>query len=241
LRELTLLDSQHPVFPHPENALRDPDGLLAVGGNLSVNTLLSAYHQGIFPWYEEGQPVLWWSPAPRAVLFPEHLHVSRTLRRSWRRGDWRVAVDTSFLQVVESCAAPRAKASGTWITPEMKAAYLALHRSGHAHSVEIWSRDRLVGGLYGVMVGSVFCGESMFSREPDASKVALTALAGMLLDQSSDSLIDCQIINEHLLSLGAVAIPRREFLARLMLLRDRKFDWSAVNPAKALSKLMSDR
>ncbi len=238
MRDLTLLDSKHPVFPHPENALRDPDGLLAVGGNLSSNTLLAAYQQGIFPWYEAGQPLLWWSPDPRAVIFPEQISVSRSLRKSWRRNEWTIKIDHDFLQVIENCAAPRIQGhGGTWITMEMKLAYLALHRAGHAHSVEVWHHNQLVGGLYGVMVGSLFCGESMFSRQRDASKVALTALSGMLQQRHSDSLIDCQVSNDHLLSMGAVTISRREFLARLANLRVKLFDWNAVNIDSALTKL----
>lgn len=239
MRDLTLLDSQDPVFPHPENALRDPEGLLAVGGNLASNTLLSAYQQGIFPWYEAGQPLLWWSPDPRAVIFPERVAISRSLRKSWRRSEWAVKIDHDFLQVIENCAAPRIQGSGgTWITTEMKLAYLALHRAGHAHSIEIWHHNQLVGGLYGVMVGSLFCGESMFSRQRDASKVALAALSGILHQQSTDSLIDCQLSNAHLLSMGAVTIPRREFLARLANLRGKLFNWHAVEIDSALTKLM---
>ena len=238
MHELTLLDTRDPVFPYPENALREPDGLLAVGGNLYSGTLLSAYQQGIFPWYESGQPLLWWSPDPRAVIFPEQIIVSRSLRKTWRRNDWSIKVDRDFVRVIENCAAPRAKDhGGTWITPEMKLAYLALHRAGHAHSVEVWSHNQLIGGLYGVMIGNLFCGESMFSQQPDASKVALTVLAGILQQQNRDSLIDCQVSNNHLLSMGAVSISRREFLARLTSLRTKLFDWNAIDTDSALSKL----
>jgi len=239
LPELTQLDYVNPEFPDPEQALRDPDGLLAVGGNLSISTLLSAYHQGIFPWYENGQPVLWWSPDPRAVLFPEKVRISRSLRKTWRRNNWQIRIDSDFQQVVENCAAPRSKSrGGTWITPEMLQAYLALHLSGHAHSVEVWDNNHLIGGLYGVSVGNLFCGESMFSFAPDASKIALVTLAGIMRQRSGDSLIDCQISNDHLLSMGATNIPRREFLARLADLRDNVFDWGGANPMDILSKLM---
>ncbi len=239
MHELTLLDTQTPVFPHPENALREPDGLLAVGGNLCSDTLLSAYQQGIFPWYESGQPLLWWSPDPRAVIFPEQIIVSRSLRKSWRRNEWAIKIDSDFLQVIENCAAPRGKGhAGTWITREMKLAYLALHQAGHAHSIEVWNHNQLVGGLYGVMVGSLFCGESMFSRQRDSSKVALIVLGGILQQQHADSLIDCQVSNGHLLSMGAVTISRREFLARLTKLRSKLFDWNAVHIDSALTKLM---
>lgn len=237
--ELTQLDYVNPEFPDPEQALRDPDGLLAVGGNLSISTLLSAYHQGIFPWYENGQPVLWWSPDPRAVLFPEKVRISRSLRKTWRRNNWQIRIDSDFQQVIENCAAPHSKSrGGTWITPEMLQAYLALHLSGHAHSVEVWDNNHLIGGLYGVSVGNLFCGESMFSFAPDASKIALVTLAGIMRQRSGDSLIDCQISNDHLLSMGATNIPRREFLARLADLRDNVFDWGGANPMDILSKLM---
>lgn len=237
--ELTQLDYVNPEFPDPEHALREPDGLLAVGGNLSISTLLSAYHQGIFPWYENGQPVLWWSPDPRAVLFPEKVKISRSLRKTWRRNDWHIRIDSDFEQVVTNCAAPRSKShGGTWITSEMLQAYLALHLSGHAHSVEVWDNERLIGGLYGVSVGNLFCGESMFSFVPDASKIALVTLAGLMRQRSGDSLIDCQISNDHLLSMGATNIPRREFLVRLANLRDKVFDWGGANPHDILSKLM---
>ncbi|TNE77914.1 MAG: leucyl/phenylalanyl-tRNA--protein transferase [Gammaproteobacteria bacterium] len=238
MHELTLLDDINPAFPHPDNAMREPDGLLAVGGNLSTSTLLSAYRQGIFPWYESGQPLLWWSPDPRAVLFPEQIRISRSLRKSWRRSQWSIRIDSDFSQVVKNCAAPRSgELGGTWITPQMQQAYLALHRAGHAHSVEVWDSDQLVGGLYGVLVGNLFCGESMFSFAADASKVALVVLAGMLQQYSQDSLIDCQISNDHLVSMGSTNIPRREFLARLVSLRDKPFNWNAADPADGLSKL----
>ena len=238
MHELTRLSDIDPVFPPPDYALREPDGLLAVGGNLSKRTLLSAYYQGIFPWYEDGQPILWWSPDSRAVLFPEHIYISRSLKKSWRRQNWKIRLDSDFQQVIDSCAAPRNGAnSGTWITGEMRQAYLALHQSGHAHSVEVWRDNCLVGGLYGIMVGHLFCGESMFSRERDASKAALVVLAGILQSQGPDSLIDCQVSNKHLVSMGAETIPRREFLARLNSLRDKTFNWRAVNPEKGLSKL----
>lgn len=239
MHELTRLNDNNPIFPLPEYALREPDGLLAVGGNLSTSTLLSAYYQGIFPWYEAGQPLLWWSPDPRAVLFPKHIRISRSLRKSWRRRCWEIRTDSDFQQVIDSCASPRSSSnSGTWITDEMRQAYLAMHRGGHAHSVEVWDGLQLVGGLYGIMVGQLFCGESMFSREKDASKVALVALAAMLQSQSPDCLIDCQVSNAHLVSMGAETIPRREFLARLNSLRDKTIDWSSIDPANELSKLM---
>jgi len=184
MRGPVLLDPRDPDAPFPpaEAALREPNGLLAVGGDLSPRRLLRAYRSGAFPWYGEGQPILWWSPDPRAVLLPERVRVSRSLRRTLRRGLFRVTVDRAFDAVIEACATvPRPGQDGTWITPEMAAAYRRLHRLGHAHSVEAWTRDgELAGGLYGVAIGRVFFGESMFSRRSDASKVALVTLCRAL-------------------------------------------------------------
>ena len=210
---LHLLDPSDDGAPFPEvdQALRDPDGLLAVGGSLSTRRLLNAYRHGIFPWYSQGEPILWWSPDPRLVLFPEHLRVSRSLRKTLRRGLFRVTVDRDFRQVMRACAAPRDDGPGTWITAEMLDAYARLHDLGHAHSVEVWSDERLVGGLYGVAVGRVFFGESMFSRETDASKVALVHLVERL-QAWGYHLIDCQIRTEHLIRLGAEEIPRARFV-----------------------------
>lgn len=199
-------------FPHPHRALRDPDGLLAVGGDLSADRLLAAYRRGIFPWFNADQPILWWSPDPRAVLLPGELHVSRSLKRRLRHGDYRVSVDQCFARVVSACAARRDE--GTWITPEMKRAYCELHERGHAHSVETWQGEELVGGLYGVNVGRVFFGESMFSRRSDASKVALVALVRLSRSPGLE-LIDCQLASAHLASLGARLLPRERFLELL--------------------------
>ena len=197
-------------FPPPEQALREPDGLLAVGGSLSPRRLLAAYRVGIFPWYSEGQPVLWWSPDPRAVLYPGSLHVSRSLRRTVRGGRFSVTMDQDFAAVVDGCAAPRSDQSGTWITAPMRQAYLLLHRRGYAHSVEVRLDGELVGGLYGVALGGAFFGESMFSRCSNASKVALVYLDATLA-ASGFRVIDCQIPSEHLLRLGAVEISRAVF------------------------------
>lgn len=199
-------------FPDPATALTEPNGLLAAGGDLAIPRLLSAYRQGIFPWFDDHQPILWWSPDPRAVLFPEALRVSRSLRKTLRRGQLRVAFDSDFAAVIDACAAPRAAGGGTWITTEMRDAYCALHAAGHAHSVEV--RDpagKLVGGLYGVAIGRAFFGESMFSRVSDASKVALVHLVRQL-GRWDFQLIDCQVTTHHLLSLGAREIPRSDFL-----------------------------
>ncbi|HET6656209.1 MAG TPA: leucyl/phenylalanyl-tRNA--protein transferase, partial [Gammaproteobacteria bacterium] len=197
------------TFPPVTGALAEPNGLLAAGGDLSVARLLAAYRRGIFPWYEDGQPILWWSPDPRMVLFPNELHLSRSLRKTLRRETFEVTVDRAFAEVIEACAAPRDDL-GTWLTDEMKQAYLRLHQAGYAHSVEAWRDGRLAGGLYGIELGRVFFGESMFSRESDASKVALAHLCRRDYD-----LIDCQIDSPHLRRLGAKTIPRREFLACL--------------------------
>lgn len=226
MTNLALLDSEHPVFPCPDEALADPDGLLAVGGNLEPSTLLAAYRQGIFPWYEDDQPLLWWSPDPRAVIFPEDIKISRSLRKVLRQKNWDIRLDTEFLSVITQCAAPRKQDHGeTWITDEMKAAYVELHQQGYAHSLEIWRDEQLVGGLYGVLIGAVFCGESMFSLVPDASKVALVQLAMLMKQYACGGVIDCQVSNNHLLSMGAVDIPRRKFLTKLKELGDIPCKW----------------
>lgn len=227
--DLPLLDTSHPVFPKPEAALEEPDGLLAIGGNLSQHTLLDAYRQGIFPWYESGQPILWWSPDPRAVIFPDQISISRSLKKALRVKPWEIRINTMFKEVVEHCAAPRRDQvgdnSGTWITQEMKMAYLSLHYSGYAHSLEVWLDGKLVGGLYGVLVGGIFCGESMFSLERDASKIALIQLSLLIKNSVKGGFIDCQIPNNHLLSMGAVTIPRKEFISQLRSLRDEPVFW----------------
>lgn len=206
-------------FPDVELALRDPDGLLAVGGDLTPQRLLEGYRNGIFPWYSAGQPVLWWSPDPRTVLFPERFKISRSLRKLLRQNKYRVTFDVCFDEVMRACAAPRREDAGTWIMPEMVAAYSALHRLGHAHSVEVWHGDELAGGLYGVALGRVFFGESMFSRQSSASKVALAHLVQHLRAWNY-ALIDCQMHTAHLASLGAEDLPRREFILLLQHWRD---------------------
>ena len=208
---------QHPpdAFPELQDALREPDGLLAIGGDLSIERLLCAYERGIFPWYSEGQPVLWWSPDPRAVLFPSDLRITRSLRKTLRREGWRFSLDEDFRGVIERCAeTPRPGQDGTWISANMIAAYCKLHDAGYAHSVEVWEGDELVGGLYGVALGKVFFGESMFSHATDASKAALVALVRHL-QAAGFELIDCQVDNPHLERLGSRNIPRAEFQALL--------------------------
>lgn len=198
--------------PFPPLEYADADGLLAVGGDLSPERLLCAYSQGIFPWFEDGQPILWWSPDPRCVLYPEQFKTSRSLRKSINKHHFSVSYDHVFEKVIEACAAPRTQQSGgTWITSGMHQAYCRLHQMGCAHSVEVWQGEHLVGGLYGISLGRVFYGESMFSRVSDASKFALKSLCERLAD-AGYQLIDCQIESEHLLSLGAVSISRQQFI-----------------------------
>ena len=216
---LPLLDPAAPpdAFPPVTRALREPNGLLCMGGELSTERLLAAYRRGIFPWFSAGDPILWWSPDPRALLFVDELRISRSLKRRLRRGDYTVSADRAFEIVVDCCAAPRQHQAETWIGPEMRKAYAALHRLGHAHSIEVWNGGLLVGGVYGVEVSGLFSGESMFSRADDASKVALVVLARLLAARGVPA-IDCQVPNPHLTSLGARTVPRAEFL---MLLAER--------------------
>lgn len=216
---ITLLGPDPHEFPPVSEALREPDGLLAVGGDLSLARLEAAYRRGIFPWYSAGQPILWWSPDPRMVLVPENFHASRSLRKRLRRmaagrDGFEVWVDRDVASVLRACAAPRQKQSGTWITAEMQAAYLAWHRAGAVHSVETWCDGELVGGLYGISLGGMFFGESMFTRVPDASKVALAHLV-RFLQREGTTLIDCQQETDHMASLGAHPISRAEFCHHL--------------------------
>lgn len=214
---LPWLDSPRTSFPDIDLALSEPNGLLAVGGDLSPQRLLQAYSQGIFPWFEEGQPLLWWSPDPRMVLFPEDLRVSKSLQKTLKTSTYTVTMDRAFAEVIAACAAPRGDSPGTWITEAMQLAYTELFRAGHAHSVEVWRGDELVGGLYGVAIGHVFFGESMFSVESNTSKIALVNLVKQL-QQWNYKLIDCQVSSEHLESLGAVEISRNEFRGHLQAL-----------------------
>jgi leucyl/phenylalanyl-tRNA--protein transferase len=204
-------------FPPPESALRDPHGLLCAGADLSVGRLLAAYRNGIFPWYSGDEPILWWSPDPRMVLFCDELKVARSLAKNLRNKGFEIRIDSAFSRVIRACAEPRRSEPGTWIGKEMQAAYVALHRAGHAHSFETWQEDRLVGGLYGVAIGRAFFGESMFSRATDASKVALVGLVATLRARGFP-MIDCQQRTPLLASLGAREIPRRGFLRRLAAL-----------------------
>ncbi len=203
-------------FPDPAQALDEPNGLLAVGGALTPDWLLEAYRRGIFPWFSPGQPVLWWSPDPRAVFVPERFRAARSLRQSIRGRGYETVLDRDFGAVIRACAAPREADGGTWITASMIAAYEELHRLGHAHSVETWAGEELVGGLYGVRVGAMFYGESMFSRARDASKVALARLVEEAL-ATGIRLIDCQLPTPHLASLGAETVRRTDFLRRVAI------------------------
>ncbi|MBN2645224.1 MAG: leucyl/phenylalanyl-tRNA--protein transferase [Desulfuromonadaceae bacterium] len=200
------------AFPAPK--LADDNGLLAVGGDLSPERLLLAYSCGIFPWNHPDDPLLWWSPDPRCVLFPDQIHVSRSLAKTLRSNRFRISYNQAFELCMEGCSSAGQRAQGTWISPQIKDAYAQLHRLGFAHSVECWEKDQLVGGLYGIALGRYFCGESMFHLRPDASKTALVALAQQL-DQRGYQMIDCQLPTAHLHSLGACDIPREQFLERL--------------------------
>jgi leucyl/phenylalanyl-tRNA---protein transferase len=207
-------------FPNPLTALAEPDGLLAAGGDLTNASLLEAYGKGIFPWYSDGQPILWWCPSERSILHPGEVKLSRSLKKTMRRGHLQVTIDSYFSEVIRACAAPRATQTDTWITRAMHDAYIRLHHNGHAHSIECSQNGELVGGLYGVTVGRAFFGESMFSRVSDASKVALITLSNHLLEWGYE-LIDCQIHNPHLASMGAQLIPRREFVEVLQQITAR--------------------
>lgn len=203
------------LFPPLEMALTDPDGLLAAGGDLSPQRLVAAYQQGIFPWYSQGEPILWWSPDPRFVLYPEKMKISRSLAKNIRNSEYRISMDTAFAEVIEHCSyQPRKNQLGTWISSEMKQAYIELHHQGHAHSVEFWKDNQLAGGIYGVHSGAVFCGESMFSRVNNASKIALFYLCQFLI-RHQFRLIDSQVYTEHLESLGAEMIPRESYIKTL--------------------------
>ena len=202
------------VLPPTSRALREPNGLLAVGGALTPDWLVHAYRRGVFPWYSAEQPILWWAPDPRAILLPAEFKCSGSLARSIRNRGYSTRIDTAFEAVVEACAGPRRGGAGTWITNEMRDAYVTLHRGGLAHSFETWHDERLVGGLYGVAIGRAFFGESMFTRERDASKVALARLVSECL-RLEVTLIDCQLPSPHLASLGSRNLPRSEFETRL--------------------------
>lgn len=222
-------------FPDPADmgiALGQPDGLLAIGGDLSPARLIEAYRIGVFPWFNEDQPILWWCPDPRAVIYPDGLHISRSLARTLKRCGWQRTINKDFTAVINACATERGK-FGTWITPAMISAYRELHRLGYAHSVEIWQGEELAGGIYGIRLGNKFFGESMFTRITDGSKVALSALAELCLQEGID-LIDCQVSSPHLETLGMREIPRSRFLPLLEGLdtQPRAFAAAADGPAE---------
>lgn len=214
--QLAQLSRSNPyqAFPPVNKALSDPNGLLAIGGCLSAPRLLNAYRSGVFPWFNPGEPILWWSPSPRLVLFPSQLHISRSLAKKLRKNEFAITLDHCFLRVMQACAKPRRNEAGTWISPDMLKAYMGLHQQGAAHSIEVWQGRQLVGGLYGVAIGQVFFGESMFHTVADASKVALVYLAQYLLAWGF-KLIDCQVRTEHLSSMGAQEIDRQQFMKLL--------------------------
>jgi len=217
--QIIVLDPHHLEFPPTHQALTEPNGLLAIGGDLSAERLINAYRQGIFPWFSGDDPILWWSPNPRAVLFPDELHISKSLKKRLRRNEFSVSFNQTFDAVVDACSKVDDRQEATWISADIKAAYGQLHAMGYAHSVEVWQSKtagdgELIGGLYGLAMGKVFFGESMFSRSTDASKIALVYLVKRLIELDYQ-LIDCQVTNPHLLSLGAREIPRDEFEALL--------------------------
>ena len=227
-----------PIEPFPPLECANQYGLLAIGGDLTVERLMLAYRSGIFPWFNPGEPILWWSPDPRSVIFPENFEPSRSLRKSIRNRGYRFTLNKAFEDVITQCAAPRKNESDTWITDDMHQAYINLHHQGVAHSAETWLDDKLVGGLYGIAMGKVFFGESMFSRSTDASKVALAHLVAQLR-QWHYTMIDCQVSSVHITSLGAVEIPRTEFIKRLesaLSCNNQVAEWPACGQAKKCNK-----
>lgn len=215
---ISYLNDDTSWFPHPSQALIEPAGLLAIGGDLSTSRIFSAYKQGVFPWYCEDEPIMWWSPDPRAIIPPNAVRINKTLTKFLKKCDYSVSINTAFEQVIVNCSKPRSHSEGTWITPEMTEAYVQLHKEQKAHSIEVWQINSegktLVGGLYGILVGSCFCGESMFSFQANASKLALICLANLLKDES-DAFIDCQLPNPYLMDMGAQLISRDVYLSKL--------------------------
>ena len=232
--DLTLLDPKDSTtpFPHPKQALNDPEGLLAAGGDLSPTRILQAYQQGIFPWYSDGQPILWWSPNPRGVLWPREFIAHNSLKRIINKG-WRVSYDQAFESVIRACAEPRGNDQGTWITEDMIQAYCELHALGPAHSIEVWDEKQLIGGVYGIALGKLFAGESMFSRQSGGSKIALLYLSAYL-DNWDYTLIDTQLPSEHLVSLGGRTMSREAYLDLLQTATHESVTAQAWQPGQAI-------
>lgn len=223
------------LFPNVKTALDDPDGLLAMGGDLTPQRVINAYRNGIFPWFSDGQPILWWSPSKRAIIKPNFCHISKSMKRLLKKNDFTVTVNNAFSEVITHCARPRESQAETWITDTMIDAYIKLHQQGFAHSLEVWQEQRLVGGLYGVCVGTLFCGESMFSRVSNSSKVAFIAL-NQHLSRFQGTLIDCQMQTTHLKSLGVEELPREQFIHYLQQCREQKIDNGCWQPQKIFVK-----
>lgn len=229
------LSADKTFFPDVNCALQDPDGLLAIGGDLSAERIITAYRKGIFPWFSEGEPILWWSPSTRAVINPALCHISKSMKRLLKKRPFTVTINHAFAEVIRHCAQPREAQADTWITNAMIAAYSKLHQQGVAHSLEVWQEDKLVGGLYGVCVGSLFCGESMFSKVSNSSKVAFIAL-NQHLSRFQGTLIDCQMPTAHLASLGVKALPRQAFMDYLQTARDAKLKIGCWDKQQVLVK-----
>ena len=213
-KKLIALSEHHIQFPDPNFAMDEPAGLLAIGGDLSIDRLMNAYQHAIFPWFSEGEPILWWSPPTRAIITPTQVHISKSMAKFIRQTSLTITINHAFEKVINACALPRKKQAETWISPEIKSAYIALHQVGKAHSIEVWNNEELVGGLYGVNVGAIFCGESMFHVQPNASKLAFIGLC-QHFSMHAGKLIDCQMMTPHLQSLGVTANTRNEFLIQL--------------------------
>ncbi len=236
MNSLSYLNHQLEQFPEPELALNDPNGLLAIGGDLQPARLLNAYYEGIFPWFNVDDPILWWSPDPRAVFVPGSMKVSRSLIKFLKKQSWTYSINKAFDEVITACAQPRLNQDGTWITSDIQCAYRTLHQQGQVHSVEVWDKDELIGGLYGVAIGQVFCGESMFHTQTNASKAAMLALH-QHLRVSGFKLIDAQVINPHLVSLGATALKRKDFINLLKRFRDNEVAIDTWLPAEVYIEL----